>query len=102
MDQTMTVISTVSFVESGQTLSGAEVADGGFLYVYRGGTAVATTIDSHGEMIVQSGLANGVVVSNGGILQTTSAKIRNVTVSSGGIFEDQAGTVASKVTDESG
>ena len=94
-----TDIALGSVVSSGQTVSNTSVTAGNVQAVY--GTAIATTVESGGTLLVESGgTASNTIILSGGTLELLSgAEVSGTTISAGGTIsvngtiENEGGTI---------
>lgn len=91
------------YVFPGGVANSTTVNSRGFLYL-SGGTANVTTINSEGGMtLVSSGArANGITINSGGSLRISGGSVNSVTVNSGGSMLVLSGAKATQVRENGG
>ncbi len=88
------------FVYNGGTANSTTVNSSGWMYVYSGGVANSTTVNTSGIMYVSSGgVANSTTVNTSGRLRVSSGGVANsTTVNSSGWLDIYSGGVANSTT----
>ena len=96
------VYSSGTLVKQGTVLTGETIVSGAnnSMFVYNGGTANSTTVNTSGRMYIYSGgVANSTTVNSGGSISISSDGVANsTTVNSGGDMNLYSGGVANSTT----
>ena len=95
--------SGVYFGSNNQLLSSAIVMNNkavtGSMYIFCGGTANSTTVNSYGSMVVLSGgTANSTTVNNGNMYVSSGGKANNTVINSGGLLNVASGGIVTNTT----